>query len=78
MRVVDVSVNSEESFEDNFDDVNEVSGKGDAQLTREHLFVIELRLNPRHQKIYVLCCTYLQRGFYVMTISPQILIFWSR
>ena len=70
MRVVDVSVNSEESFEDNFDDVNEVSWKGDAQLTREHLFVIELRLNPRHQEIYVLGGTNFKRCFYVLAICP--------
>lgn len=30
MRVIDVSVNSEEAFEDDFDDVNEVSGEWDA------------------------------------------------
>lgn len=38
--MVDVSIHAEKSFKDNFDYVNEVSGKCDSDLAREHFFVV--------------------------------------
>jgi hypothetical protein len=40
--VVDVSVNSEQSFEDYLDDVHEIARKWDANLAREYFFIVEL------------------------------------
>ena len=48
VRVVDVGVDSEQTFEDDFDDGFEVSGEGNAKGTRENLLVIQLVFNPGH------------------------------
>lgn len=53
VRVVDMSVNSEEPFEDDLDDVGEVLREWYAEGTRENLFVVELILYPGHQEIDV-------------------------
>ena len=49
--VVDVSIHSEQSLEDHFDDCFEIARKWYSKGTGENLLVIELVLNPRHQEV---------------------------
>ena len=54
MRMVYVCVNSEQSFENDLHNIQEVLGKGDSNLTGKEIFIIELVLYPGHQKVDVL------------------------
>ena len=54
--VVDVSIDSEETLEDDLDDVEEVLREGDAESARENLLVVQLVLDPGHQEVDVLLC----------------------
>ena len=74
MRVIDVCVHSEESFEDDLDDVDKVLGEWDSQSTREDLLVVELVLHPGHQEVNVLARTHLQRRLHVVSVRPQVLV----
>jgi hypothetical protein len=75
MSMVDVGVNSEESLENNLDDVDEVFGEGHSELTREDLFVVELILYPSHEEVNVFRCTDFKGSLDVVTVSPEIFIF---
>ena len=54
--VVDVSIHSEETLENDLDDVEEIFREGDAEGTGEDFFVVKLVLHPGHQEIDVLLC----------------------
>ena len=54
--VVDVSIHSEETLENDLDNVEEIFGEGDTEGTREDLLVVKLVLNPCHQEIDVFLC----------------------
>ena len=54
--MVDVGVDPEQSLENHFDHVEEVFGEGDADFAWEKFLVIQLVLNPCHQKIDVFLC----------------------
>jgi len=54
--VVDVSIHSEKTFEDYFDDCFEVARERNAECTREDLFVVELILYPCHEEVDILAC----------------------
>ena len=54
--VVDVSIHSEETLENDLDDVEEIFGEGNTEGTREDLLVVKLVLNPCHQEIDVFLC----------------------
>ena len=46
--VVDVCVNSEQSFKDNFNDAHEIFWKRYSKLAWENFFIIELVFYPSH------------------------------
>jgi hypothetical protein len=54
--VVDVSIHSEETLENDLDDVKEIFWEGDTEGTGEDFLVIKLVLDPGHQEIDVLLC----------------------
>ena len=56
VRVVDVCIHSEETLENDCDDVEEIFREGDTEGTGEDLLIIELVLNPGHQEVDVLLC----------------------
>ena len=68
--VVDVCINSEQPLEYHFDDVEEILWERDAKSTREDLFIIELILNPSHQKVDILLSAHFQWCLDIMAISP--------
>ena len=74
VRVIDMRINSKKSFENHFNDVHKVSREWNTKLAGENFFVIELGLNPCHQKIYVFRGTNFERSFNVLTIRPEILV----
>jgi len=53
--VVDVGVDAEEALEDGLGDAEEVLGERHADFRRKEGLVIELRLDPGHQVVNVLC-----------------------
>ena len=53
MSVIDVSIHTEQSFEDDFDDAYKVFGEGNTKLAREYFFIIELVFDPSHQEVYI-------------------------
>lgn len=59
MSVVDVSVNTEQAFEDDLNYIHEVLRKWNSQSTWENFFIVKLIFYPCHQKIDVLSRTYL-------------------
>ena len=77
MSMVDVSIHSEQPFENNFDDVHKVLWERNSNSTWKNLFVVKLVFYPGHQEINVLTSTDLERCLNIMTISPQVLILWS-
>lgn len=77
VRVIDVGVYSEDSFEDCFDDLAEGFGEGYSHLTGKDCFVVELRLDPGHQQIDIFWGGNLQRCSNILAIGPEILEFGS-
>jgi nucleosome binding factor SPN SPT16 subunit len=51
--VINVSINSEQSLEDHFNDADEVFRKWNANLTWKDLLTIQLIFHPGHQEVYV-------------------------
>ena len=49
VRVVNVRVDSEKSFENDLDDIDEVGGEGRVHGLWEEAFVVDLVLDPGHQ-----------------------------
>ena len=76
MRVVDVCVDSEQSFEDDLDDCLEVAWEGYSEGAREDFLVVQLILHPCHQEVNVFSGADLEWCLDVVTISPQVLILW--
>ena len=54
--VVDVSIHSEETLENDLDDVEEIFGEGNTEGAGEDLLVVKLVLDPCHQEIDVFLC----------------------
>ena len=54
--VVDVSIHSEETLENDLDDIEDIFREGDSEGAGEDFFVVKLVLHPGHQEIYVLLC----------------------
>ena len=54
--VVDVSIHSEETLENDLDDIEEIFREGDTEGAGEDFFVVKLVLHPGHQEIDVLLC----------------------
>lgn len=52
--VVDVCIHSEETLENDLDDVEEIFWEGDTEGTGEDFLVIKLVFDPSHQEIDVL------------------------
>ena len=55
--VVDVSIDAEKSFEDNFDNCFKVAWERNSKRAREDLLIIQLIFNPRHQEVDILSST---------------------
>ena len=51
MRVINMSIYSEESLEDHLDYIHEILWKGYAKSTWENLLVIQLVFDPCHKKV---------------------------
>lgn len=77
MRVINMSIYSEESLEDHLDYIHEILWKGYAKSTWENLLVIQLVFDPCHKKVDILACTNFKWSFDVVAISPQVLVFRS-
>lgn len=73
--VVDVSVHPEQALEYNLDDRFEVTREGDTECAWEYLLVVELVLDPGHEKVNVLASRHLEGRFDVVTVGPQVLVF---
>jgi hypothetical protein len=56
MCVVDVSIHSEETLENDLDDIEEIFREGDTEGAGKDFFVIKLVLDPSHQEIDILLC----------------------
>ena len=54
--VVDVSIHSEETLENDLYDIVEIFWEGNIEGTGEYFLVIKLALDPGHQEIDVLLC----------------------
>jgi hypothetical protein len=54
MGVVYVGIHSEKSFEYYLYYAQEIARERNAHLTRENLFVVQLRFNPRHKEVNIL------------------------
>ena len=78
MGVVDVRVHSEQPFEDYFDYIQEVLGEGNTKLAREDLLIVQLVLNPSHQKLNILRGANFQGRLHVVPVGPQVLVLGSR
>ena len=74
--MVDVSIHSEQSLEDDLYNCFKVSWEGNTEGTREYFFVVQLVLDPGHQEVYVFASADLERRFHVVPIGPQVLILW--
>lgn len=70
VRVVDVSINTEEPLEYYLDYIQKVFGERDPQGARENLLVVQLVLDPCHQEVYVFLGTDLQWCLNVVAICP--------
>ena len=71
--MVDVGVDSEKSFENGFDHGEETFGERDADLAGEEGFIVELVFDPGHEKFYVFRSWHFERGFDILSVSPEIL-----
>ena len=68
--MVDVSIYSEKTLENNFDNVHKVLWERNSDCTWKNLFVVKLVFYPGHQEINVLTSTDLERCLNIMSISP--------
>ena len=75
--MVNVSVDTEKSFENYFDDVLKVFWEWHSKLAREDFLIVELVFHPGHQEVDVLAGTDLKWCFHIVAISPEIFIFRS-
>ena len=74
MRVVDVRIHSEQTFEDDFYDCFKVSWERNTKGTREYFFVVQLVLDPGHQEVDVFSGADFERRFHVVPIGPQVFV----
>ena len=74
VRMVDMCIYAEQSFEDHFYDCCEILRERNTQLTREDLLVVQLVLDPSHKEVDVLTGAYFERCLNIVTISPEILV----
>lgn len=74
MTVVNMGINTEQSFEDHFDDWREVLWEWDTDLCWKHCIIIQLRFNPGHKVVDIFSGWYFQRGLDILTISPKIFV----
>lgn len=72
--MIDVGIDSEKSFENHLDNVDEVFGERHSKGAREYFFIIQLVLHPGHQEVDVLAGTDFQGSFDIVAICPEILI----
>lgn len=73
--VVDMSIYSKQALENYLYDVNKISRERYTKLTGEHFLVVELGLDPCHEKVYVLGSAHFEWGLNVLTVCPEILVF---
>lgn len=75
--MINVSIDSEQAFEDDFDDIDKVLGELNSKLTRKDFLVVQLVFNPSHQKVNILSCTHFQGSLHIMSICPKVFILGS-
>ena len=56
MSMVNMGVDSEQSLEDDFNNIKEVLWERDSNLAWKKVFIVELIFNPCHQKVDVFTC----------------------
>jgi len=78
VRVVDVSVNPKQPLQDCLAHILEILGEWHTDLRRKQSLVVQLRLNPGHEVVNVFRRRAFNWLFDCYTISPQVLILWSR
>lgn len=76
MWVIDMGIDSEESFKYCFNNIPEVWGKRCTKPLRENRFIIKLNFNPVHQIFDILWCWYLYGFLDLNTICPSIFVLW--
>lgn len=73
--MVDMSVDTEQTFENGLGNRREVLHKRHADLGRKDRFIIELILHPGHQIVDVTRCGTFDRLLDGLTICPMVFIF---
>ena len=68
-----MGVNSEQSLEDRLGDIEEVVGEGNADLAGEESLVIQLILDPGHQKVNIFGCRAFDGFLHLITVRPVVL-----
>ena len=74
MLVVNVSVDSEQSFQNQFGDGDKVSRKGNSNLAGKESLVVYLVLYPSHQVVNVLGSRALDGLLHVLAVRPVVLV----
>ena len=69
---VDMCVNTIQAFEDVTEKSREGLREWDADSAREHLLIVDVALNPRHQVLDILWCGHLCRLLVVLAILPEV------
>jgi hypothetical protein len=77
MRVINMSIDPEESLKDHFNYIHEILRKGYTESTWEDLLIIQLVFDPGHKEVDILASTNFQWSLDVVAISPQVLVFRS-
>lgn len=68
--MINMRVNSEQSFENDLYNVNEVLRKRYSQLAREYFLIVELVLDPSHQEVNIFRCANFEGRFHIVAIRP--------
>merc|ERR1712224_1039170 len=74
VRVIDVGIYAEETFEDGFDDAYEVLRERRPKLQRKNALIIELAFYPRHQMVDILRRITFDWLFNLYSIGPKIFV----
>jgi len=77
VRIVNVSVDSEQSLEDLLHNVSEILREGNVHSRGEDAFVIQNALDPSHKIIHVFRSRNFDGFLDSLSICPKILVLWS-
>ena len=75
--MVDVCIYSEKPFKNDSYYIHEIFREWNTKSTWKNFLIVQLIFDPGHQEINIFTRANFEWSFHIMSISPQIFVFWS-